>query len=300
MQETAEWIAVDLSNGCLRVWIMGANGEPIAQAVTDKSAVIETHSGFETALLALVAPYLAQDHRVTCVICSGVAGWNVPYVATPCTPPQRVIAASPAFADPRIKLYIPPALKQMSPPDLMGGEATTIAGLLRSQPEFDGVLCMPGLHTKWVHISAGEIVSFQTSMTGALFDLLSQQSVLQQSVAGTAWDAQSFLTGVGDAMGRPQAIASQLFGIHAATSLLDMSGGAARARLSGLLIGLELAGTRPYWLGRHVAIIGVGDTALHYRTALAEQGVQGQLLEAPPLVLAGLCASYESTQNSAK
>ena len=58
----------------------------------------------------------------------------------------------------------------------MRGEETQIAGFLALNPKFDGVICLPGTHTKWVHISAGEIVSFRTFMTGEMFALLSQQS----------------------------------------------------------------------------------------------------------------------------
>jgi hypothetical protein len=34
---------------------------------------------------------------------------------------------------------------------------------------FRRCLCLPGTHTKWVHLSAGEVVSFRTFMTGELF-----------------------------------------------------------------------------------------------------------------------------------
>ena len=64
----------------------------------------------------------------------------------------------------------------------MRGEETQIAGFLSEFPGFDGVVCLPGTHTKWVHLSAGEIVSFRTFMTGELFGLL-------QRVFGSARDS---------------------------------------------------------------------------------------------------------------
>ena len=54
----------------------------------------------------------------------------------------------------------------------MRGEETQIAGFLSENPAFEGVLCLPGTHTKWVRIDAGEIVHFRTFMTGELFGLL--------------------------------------------------------------------------------------------------------------------------------
>ena len=220
-------------------------------------------------------------------------GWlEAPYVATPCAPPSGQAAVPPHSTDPRLSVQILPGVKQMSPPDVMRGEETQIAGVLRSQPEFDGILCLPGTHTKWVHISAGEIVSFQTCMTGEMFALLSHQSVLRHSFTSIGWDQDSFLAAVTDAMDRPQAFAAQLFGLRAAVLLQDTPAAAGRARLSGLLIGLELAGTRPYWLGRHVAILGADAVATHYRIALAEQGIQAEMLEVTNLTLAGLTTAY--------
>jgi len=78
-------------------------------------------------------------------------------------------------------MHILPGLKQDKNPDVMRGEETQIAGFLAGNPDFDGVLCLPGTHTKWVHISAKEIVSFQTVMTGELFALLSQNSVAHRT-----------------------------------------------------------------------------------------------------------------------
>lgn len=48
----------------------------------------------------------------------------------------------------------------------MRGEEIQIAGYLAEKPDFDGVICLPGTHTKWVRISAGEIVGFATFLTG--------------------------------------------------------------------------------------------------------------------------------------
>ena len=51
----------------------------------------------------------------------------------------------------------------------MRGEETQIAGFLALNPGWDGVICLPGTHSKWAHVSAGEVVSFQTFLTGESF-----------------------------------------------------------------------------------------------------------------------------------
>jgi 2-dehydro-3-deoxygalactonokinase len=296
VQQSAEWIAVDWGTSNLRVWMLGRDGLAFAQDSSEKGMAGLARDAFEPALLELVEPYLAPD-RVTLVICAGMVGaregWmEAPYVAVPCAPPSGQAAVTLASTDPRLAVHILPGVKQMSPPDVMRGEETQIAGVLSAQPDFDGILCLPGTHTKWVHISAGEIVSFQTCMTGEMFALLSQHSVLRHSVTSDGWDQDSFLAGVASAMDRPQAFAAQLFGTRAAGLLLGTSADAGRARLSGLLVGLELAGTKPYWLGRRVAILGADAVAGHYQSALAEQGIQAEMLESADLTLAGLTSAY--------
>jgi 2-dehydro-3-deoxygalactonokinase len=174
----------------------------------------------------------------------------------------------------------------------MRGEETQIAGFLARQPEFDGVLCLPGTHTKWVHISVGEIVSFRTFMTGEIFALLKGQSVLRHSVAD-GWDEDAFLRAVSMTLSRPERLASELFSIRAAGLLSDPPAGQARAKLSGLLIGAELAATKPYWLGQAVAIIGDAGISTPYQKALRPQGVEAFVHTADALTQAGLTALYE-------
>ena len=47
----------------------------------------------------------------------------------------------------------------------------------------------------------------------------------------------------------------------------------ARSRLSGYLIGLELSGSRPYWLGQTVFVLGEDAISLAYEIGLKSQGV---------------------------
>ena len=112
-------------------------------------------------------------------------GWiEAPYASVPCTPATQTIA--PECRDPRLEMHILAGIRQLHPPDVMRGEETQIAGVLLREPGFEGVICLPGTHTKWAEVAGGIITSFQTFMTGELFGLLSTQSVLRHSMsAGT-------------------------------------------------------------------------------------------------------------------
>ncbi|MDR6263892.1 2-dehydro-3-deoxygalactonokinase [Roseobacter sp. N2S] len=298
MRDKTAWIAVDWGTSNLRIWAMGADNTLLAERSSDQGMGGLDPSGFEPVLLAIIDEFLA-DSRVTPVICCGMVGarqgWvEADYLATPCTPPNGAGATRVTAQDPRIDVMILPGVKQLSPPDVMRGEETQIAGFLRDQPKFDGVLVMPGTHTKWVHISAEEVVSFQTFMTGEIYALLARQSVLRHSVAVTGWDDAAFEDGLSAAISRPESVAAKLFGLRAASLLSEASSESARAQLSGLLIGLELAATRPYWLGQNLAIIATPEIGAVYAKALALQGLQAKVYDAQPMTRSGLIAAYDS------
>jgi 2-dehydro-3-deoxygalactonokinase len=288
---TPSWIAVDWGTSNLRAWAMGPGGAVLAEAVSDDGMGKLTRDGFEPALLRLITPWLGDG--VTTVIACGMVGsrqgWHeAPYRTTPCTPLDAAALVTAPTSDARLRVLLAPGLRQMTPADVMRGEETQIAGALALPPGFDGVLCLPGTHSKWVHVSAGEVVSFQTFMTGELFALLSEQSVLRHGMQGGGWDEAAFDAALSDALSRPERIAARLFSLRAEGLIAGLPPAAARSRLSGLLIGIELAGAKPYWLGQPVALIGAEKLSATYARALTAQGAAPRLLSATDCTLAGL------------
>jgi 2-dehydro-3-deoxygalactonokinase len=146
-----------------------------------------------------------------------------------------------------------------------------------------------------VQVSAGEVVSFQTFMTGELFALLSAQSVLRHGMSGDGWEDAAFDAALSETLSRPERIGARLFALRAEGLIAGLGAAAAKARLSGLLIGLELAGSRAYWLGQPMAIIGADRLSALYARALAAQGASPRLLSARDTVIAGLSAARHST-----
>jgi 2-dehydro-3-deoxygalactonokinase len=141
-------------------------------------------------------------------------------------------------------------------------------------------------------MSAGEIVSFQTFMTGEMFALLSTSSILRRSVAGKDWDQSAFDQAVDEAISRPESIAARLFGLRAEHLLNNQPTATARSRLSGLLIGAELAAAKPYWLGQSLAIIGPKTISDGYATALAAQHAPVTRTDTKQMTLTGLKVAY--------
>ncbi|WP_284163671.1 2-dehydro-3-deoxygalactonokinase [Frigidibacter sp. SD6-1] len=296
--ERAAWVAIDWGTSNLRLWRMGATGEVLGEARSGLGMGVLKPGEFEPVLCDLIANDLPESGRLTVIACGMVGarqGWQeARYVAVPAPPPGITQALKVETRDPRLSVHILPGMSQAAPADVMRGEETQIAGFLSAEPGFDGVLCLPGTHCKWAHISAGEVVSFRTFMTGEIFALLSGHSVLRHSVAASGFDAETFAAAVSHVMSRPQALAGDLFSIRAETLLDGLGAVQARSRLSGLLIGAELAAARPYWLGQEIVILGEGGLAAAYRTALEAQGADARRVDAARLTLAGLTAAWRA------
>lgn len=293
-----EWIAVDWGTSHLRAWAM--RGETVLdQAQSDKGMARVGRDEFQSALLDLIEGWLgsAPVDVIACGMVGARQGWvEAPYTAVPTSPVPDAPVRVPG-TDPCIRAFVVPGLKQVAPPDVMRGEETQIAGFLAARPSWDGVLCLPGTHTKWVQISAGEVVSFRTFMTGELFELLRGQSVLKHSV-GDGWDAAAFAEAVADTLTKPEQLAARLFTLRAADLLDGQDTGVARSRLSGVLIGAELAATRPYWLGQQLGIVGADAVSKTYAQALQQQGAFVETADVTQSTLAGLALARNLTRQT--
>ncbi len=298
-----DWIAADWGTSHLRLWGMTRAGVILGRTDSEMGMGRLSPAEFEPVLLDLLKNDLPAEGHLT-VICCGMAGsrqgWaEARYLPVPSAPPRIRQATHVRTERARLSVYILPGLSQASPADVMRGEETQIAGFLASEPDFDGILCLPGTHCKWAHVSAGEVVSFRTFMTGELFALLSGQSVLRHSVAASGFDPRSFVSAVAQAISRPQALAGDLFALRAEALLAGLDATVARSRLSGLLIGVELAAARPYWLGRDIVIVGESGIAAAYRTALTAQGAAPRIVSAEDITLDGLRAAYAELREHA-
>ena len=113
------------------------------------------------------------------------------------------------------------------------------------------------------------------------------------------WDAGAFQGAVAEAASRPETIGADLFSIRAMDLLQGQRPGERRSRLSGLLVGLELAGARPFWADGDVVLIGADTVSRLYAGGLAANGVSARCLDAEATTLAGLSAAHEQIRGTA-
>ena len=288
-----DWVAVDWGTSTLRVQAMDGRGDVLASSVSDKGMGKLNVDEFEPALLSLISAWLPESSQnplpvLICGMAGARQGWReAAYRVVPCAPVSGDMLTDVETNDPRIRVQIIPGLSQTNPADVMRGEETQIAGLL-ARGVTDATICLPGTHSKWVRLKAGDVVEFSTVMTGEMFSLISQHSILLHSIntALKPADEKAFLDAVDKIFDAPSKLTSAMFSIRARDLLGEKHD--ADATLSGLLIGAELAGQTAHWQGQSVHL--VGDTALVslYAKALAHKGAEPIIEDGIGLALAGL------------
>ena len=290
------WIAVDWGSSNLRVWALDKRHK-ILDSFSSSDGMLSLKTGdFEPLLLEKISNWVAGDVNIP-VLCCGMVGakqgWlEAPYATVPYNLMQDTDSVKVICRGNRLDVRILGGLKQNNPADVMRGEETQIRGFLSVFSDFDGIICLPGTHTKWVHVSAGEVVSFRTFISGELFALMSNYSVLKYSVNSDGWSDQEFKSAVSESISNPQKIFSDFFKLRADDLLNKVAKSVLRSKLSGYIIGAELAGAKPYWLGQNVVILADNNLSKTYKAALEGQGIFAQEVDATKCTLDGLSQAF--------
>jgi 2-dehydro-3-deoxygalactonokinase len=309
---TPRLIALDWGSSSLRAFLLGDGAATLAQRHDDWGILRLPppggRAGFERVFAEVAGPWLRQWPGLPAVACGMVGsaqGWQeAPYV--PCPADARALAAHAVrvAAPLGAELWLAPGLRFDPPagaPDVMRGEEIQVAGALELQPQWAERACfvLPGTHSKWAQVEAGRLVGFATHMTGELFAVLRQHSILgrlmparteaatpgseRRAAQDAAFDA-SFVAGVRAARAStPGELGHQLFAVRT----LGLTGGLAPELLgdylSGLLIGHELvAGLAASGRDGAAPLVLVGDPTLcrRYAQALEQFGARaGALLD---------------------
>jgi len=222
-------------------------------------------------------------------------GWiEAPYLDTPADLTRLGAAAvTPPDADTRFATRILPGICQRRPSheDVMRGEETQLLGLLALQPGFEGTAILPGTHSKWVQIQGGRVVRFASAMTGEIYEVLSEHSVLRHSLGGARMgpDTESGISeGLDAGLANPELVTSLAFRTRSAALLSGKGADWCSGYLSGLLVGTEIGGHRSWLEGGVVPLIGSPRFGRLYGAALARLGVRSLAIDAADATISGL------------
>lgn len=254
-------------------------------------------AAFERTLREALADIAAPDEApvLICGMAGSAQGWReAPYVDLPARVADiadAVVAAPMTDRDVRIL----PGLAQRDPeaPDVMRGEEAILLGLDKDHG-FEGIVCQPGTHSKWIEMRGGVVERFRTAMTGELFAVLTEHTTLAAYAGGDAapaTESDEFADAVLASYAAPERLLANLFSVRAGPLLMGEGSVDARARLSGLLIGAELASVQPG--DSDVALVSATGLRAAYARAFDVVGVAYSDFDADKAVSAGLTAAAQ-------
>ena len=278
-------LAIDWGTTSARAYRLDAAGTVLAQRDAPLGILSVRDRRFDGALDALLGDWRGDAvPRIACGMIGSRQGWcEAPYLECPA---DLAGLGGVLTRTPGGELAIVPGARCVDAagvPDVMRGEETQIAGALTR--EEDRVLAvLPGTHSKWAMVEHGRLARFATFMTGELYAVLLQHTILGRMAEqrrGPAAAGEKFARGVARGLGEG-GFAHLVFGART----LALSGELAPAEvsdwLSGVLIGHEIRAALAWAKacggdGERVLAIGADAIVARYVAALAQAGVDAEL-----------------------
>lgn len=289
-------IALDWGTTRARAFLVSGAGEVLERRSADQGIQSVPPGGFPAAFEA-IAGDLRKVAPEAAIVLAGMVGsrngWiEAHYVACPASPDEIAAAGMKVtLADGSPATILPGLSCDEGAFDVMRGEETLIVGLGLN----DGIACLPGTHSKWALIEGGRITRFASFMTGEIYGLLRQHSILSRLAEEPS--AEDVARGAAEglaASARPGGLLNTAFASRSEVLAGRMPGGAVGPYLSALLVGHEIAGAQAL-LGRSEAVHLVADGVLaeSYGAALASLGIEARVTTPEAAFVAGVVTLAE-------
>jgi len=259
----AQLIALDWGTTSLRAYKLAAGGVVLEQRALSSGIMQlpktprvihggECADGFELAFEEACGDWLDAQPDLPVIACGMVGsaqGWReAAYCETPANVANLGNSLQTLVSLRGTLVHIVPGVIQRSRlPNVMRGEETQVLGVLQNlsaEAGGDLLIGLPGSHSKWVEVVDGCITHFDTFMTGEVFAVLSEHSILGRTQQqGVAFDGLAFDRGVQVALSADGelGVLSTLFSARTLGLTGELAPTAQADYLSGLMIGHELA-----------------------------------------------------------
>lgn len=278
----AALIAIDWGTTAARAYQLDRQGRVLDEQWAPLGVQRIKPGGFAEALTALLGADAPDDvPLLACGMIGSRQGWvETPYRECPVDLPALAAALTSVRGT---RLAIVPGLICSDAdgiPDVMRGEESQIVGALEDLATATArIVVLPGTHSKWARVGAGGIEAFATFMTGELYALLREHSILGRlAAASAASESAAFERGVRASLSAGASVLHDLFSARTLPLTGALAPEGVADYLSGLLLGAEVAAARG-WVQRQAVgeatMTLVGDSALceRYRRALALAGI---------------------------
>lgn len=276
-------IAIDWGTTSARAYRLGSGGEVLA--VRNARLGIQHVEGgrFAEALDQLLGDWreLAAP-RIACGMIGSRQGWiEAPYANCP----VDLAGLGGALArTPGGELAIVPGAccrDTEDIPDVMRGEETQLAG---ASSATDGrvLAVLPGTHSKWALVDDGRLLRFATFMTGEVFSVLLEHSILgrmaDRAASPDAVPGAAFARGVAHGLAAA-GLTHAIFGARTLALAGELAPAQVGDLLSGVLIGHEIRAARAWAQaqgidGSRVRVIGAEPITARYVAALGQARIE--------------------------
>lgn len=287
-------IGLDWGTTSLRAYCVSASGEVVATAHSAAGILAEHADGFHGTFREIAGEWL-QEFGPLPVLASGMItsrnGWiETPYLSAPAALDQFADSLTGYEAGDGVAMYFVPGLScldSLGNPDIARGEETQIIGAL-THPQAGGandrLFLLPGTHSKWARVGSEKIHKFETYMTGEVFAVLLNHSILSKlAEPQTSGSTDVFSKAVEQGLESRSSVLHTIFGARTLALFESLKGQDVPDYLSGALIAEEIKAATAT-LGADdfgkVTVIGRSDLAEKYALALKIAGIDTEF--APP------------------
>jgi 2-dehydro-3-deoxygalactonokinase len=286
MRWTDGYIAVDWGTTNRRAYRLDSSGQCVDEFEDGKGALSVPKGEFPAAV-AEIRDRLGDLPLLLAGMAGSNRGWvDAPYL--PCPIGIDDLVKNLVWAEERAAIVPGVSYIGQGRADVMRGEEVQLLGGVASglvKPE--SFVCHPGTHNKWVLLRGGIIHAFGTVMTGELFNLLKEHSILADLLQGPVEPNEAFKSGVRHALQR-EMLPAQLFGVRAGWLLGETSKDDAPSYTSGLLIGTDVRIGLTWPVSARIVVMGRPELTRLYAAALVEAGREAVELDGEHCFRAGI------------
>ncbi|TAG27478.1 MAG: 2-dehydro-3-deoxygalactonokinase [Burkholderiales bacterium] len=289
---THPFIAVDWGTSSFRAALIAPDGEILDELSQPRGILSFKQGEFASYLISTCARMTKAGGQS--FVLSGMVGSKdgmaeVPYCACPATVLDVARGVRWAVKD---RVAIAPGVR-FENEDVMRGEEIQVFGAAAVLGLRDAMMVLPGTHSKWVNLEGGAILGFNTFMTGEIYALLAQHSILSKSLPqhSTVFEPQAFLKGI-DVASEGVNILNTAFSVRVKSLFKELAPEHAASYLSGLVIGEELAAMQVQ-PGVDLILVGTPQLTERYQLALEHLGANVRTL-GTQAAWAGLYQIYQA------
>ena len=289
-QKSMRWadgfIAVDWGTTNRRAYLTDASGNRTNEFEDHKGVLSVAAGGFEAAV-AEIRHQLGDKPLLLAGMVGSNRGWKeAPYVPTPAGIDE--IARALVWAGDREAIVPGVSYLKNDRADVMRGEEVQLVGAVAAGlVDPDALVCHPGTHNKWATLRAGQISDFRTIMTGELFSLLKEHSILADLLKGPVEPNDVFKAAARHAIFN-ETLPAELFTVRARVLLGQAKKEEAASYTSGLLIGTDVRIGLSLPTSAQVTVIGRPDLTRLYAAAINEADREAVELDGEHCFLAGI------------